>query len=155
MDMPQNQDFKYVLQDFGNIYIGARYSYEEMLKSEEIPYKWKAIIRHYLLKETSPETTMENHIFFMKEDDFAYETDDMKAYLKENPNFETAINQLKDSPVNANTAGVLSGVQTEARLTFNEIMPQVYDGKLTTQDAVDQLAASVNKAIENYNESIK
>ena len=62
MDMPQNQDFKYVLQDFGNIYIGARYSYEEMLKSEEIPYKWKAIIRHYLLKETSPETTMENHI---------------------------------------------------------------------------------------------
>ena len=56
MDMPQNQDFKYVLQDFGNIYIGARYSYEEMLKSEEIPYKWKAIIRHYLLKETSPET---------------------------------------------------------------------------------------------------
>ena len=28
MDMPQNQDFKYVLQDFGNIYIGARYSYE-------------------------------------------------------------------------------------------------------------------------------
>ena len=85
----------------------------------------------------------------------AYETDDMKAYLKENPNFETAINQLKDSPVNCNTAGVLSGVQTEARLTFNEIMPQVYDGKLTTQDAVDQLAASVNKAIENYNESIK
>ena len=85
----------------------------------------------------------------------AYETDDMKAYLEENPNFETAINQLKDSPVNCNTAGVLSGVQTEARLTFNEIMPQVYDGKLTTQDAVDQLAASVNKAIENYNESIK
>ena len=60
----------------------------------------------------------------------AYETEDMKAYLKENPNFETAINQLKDSPVNCNTAGVLSGVQTEARLTFNEIMPQVYDGKL-------------------------
>ena len=67
----------------------------------------------------------------------------------------TAGYQLKDSPVNCNTAGVLSGVQTEARLTFNEIMPQVYDGKLTTQDAVDQLAASVNKAIENNNESIK
>ena len=83
MDMPQNQDFKYVLQDFGNIYIGARYSYEEMLKSEEIPYKWKAIIRHYLLKETSPETTMENHIFFMKEDDFAYETfQELKASFK-------------------------------------------------------------------------
>ena len=40
MDMPQNQDFKYVLQDFGNIYIGARYYFLEMLKSEEFPYKW-------------------------------------------------------------------------------------------------------------------
>ena len=54
-----------------------------MLKREEIPYKWKAIIRHYLLKETSPETTMENHIFFMKEDDFAYETfQELKASFK-------------------------------------------------------------------------
>ena len=90
MDMPQNQDFKYVLQDFGNIYIGARYSYEEMLKSEEIPYKWKAIIRHYLLKETSPETTMENHIFFMKEDDFAYETfQELKASFKMSGHYES------------------------------------------------------------------
>ena len=37
----------------------------------------------FLLKETSPETTMENHIFFMKEDDFAYETfQELKASFK-------------------------------------------------------------------------
>lgn len=37
--------------------------------------------------------------------------------LKENLNFETAINQLKDSPVNCTIQQVFSsGVQTEARL---------------------------------------
>ena len=85
----------------------------------------------------------------------AYEVDEMKAYIEENPNFVTAINQLNDTPVNNYTAGVLSGVQTEARLVFNEVMQQVYDGKLTPEQAVTNLAEQVNKAIENYNASIQ
>lgn len=84
----------------------------------------------------------------------AYENEDMKAYIEENPNFTTAIDQLNDSPVNNYTAGVLSGVQTEARLTFNEIIPKLYDGGITPQEAVDELASEVNKAIENYNASL-
>lgn len=83
----------------------------------------------------------------------AYETEDMKAYIEENPNFMTAINQLNDSPVNNYTAGVLSGVQTESRLIFNEIMPQIYDGSLSPEDGVAELAKKVNEAIENYNAS--
>lgn len=84
----------------------------------------------------------------------AYETEEMKAYLEENPNFATAINQLNDTPVNNYTAGVLSGVQTESRQLFNEVMQQVYDGTMTPQEGVDTLAEKVNKAIENYNASI-
>ncbi len=81
--MAQNNDFKYVLQDFGNIYIGARYTYGEMVSGDEMPFKWKAIVRHYFLKEVSPETTMENHIFFMKEEDLSYQTlKELKASFK-------------------------------------------------------------------------
>ena len=77
------KNLKQLCVDFDLYTLGTSEEYEEMLKSEEIPYKWKAIIRHYLLKETSPETTMENHIFFMKEDDFAYETfQELKASFK-------------------------------------------------------------------------
>ena len=83
----------------------------------------------------------------------AYELEDMKAYLEEYPAFETAINQLNDTPANNYTAGVLSGVQTESRLIFNEIIPQLYDGSLSPQDAVDSLASQVNAAVENYNAS--
>lgn len=81
--MAQSNDFKYVLQDFGNIYIGARYTYGEMVSGDEMPFKWKAIVRHYFLKEVSPETTMENHIFFMKEEDLSYQTlKELKASFK-------------------------------------------------------------------------
>ena len=79
----ENRDFKYVLQDFGNLYIGARSSYGEMLENEDIPFKWKAVVRHYLLKEVDPATTMENHIFFMTKKDFSYETlRELKAKFK-------------------------------------------------------------------------
>ena len=81
--MAENRDFKYVLQDFGNLYIGARFTYGEMLENEDIPFKWRAIVRHYLLKEVNPDTTMENHIFFMTERDFSYETfRELKAKFK-------------------------------------------------------------------------
>src|SRR5699024_5808952 len=84
----------------------------------------------------------------------AYETEDMKAYIEENPNFTTAIDQLQESPVNNYTAGVLSGVQTESRLIFNEIIPELYDGNITPEEGVASLADQVNKAIENYNASV-
>ena len=54
-----------------------------MLENEDIPFKWKAVVRHYLLKEVDPATTMENHIFFMTKKDFSYETlRELKAKFK-------------------------------------------------------------------------
>lgn len=81
--MTENNDFKYVIQDFGNIYIGARFSYGEMTVREDMPFKWKAVIAHYILKDVDPSTTMENHIFFMTEQDFSYQTfRELKAKFK-------------------------------------------------------------------------
>lgn len=81
----------------------------------------------------------------------AYETEEMKAFIAENPNFMTAINQLNDTPVNGYTAGVLSGVAAESRILFNEAMEKTYNGEYTPQQAIDFLAESVNSAITNYN----
>ena len=83
----------------------------------------------------------------------AYELDEMKAYIEEYPGFGIAVQQLKDSPINAYTAGVLSGVATESRLAFQDLVPLVYDGSLSPADATAQLAATANAAIENYNAS--
>jgi sn-glycerol 3-phosphate transport system substrate-binding protein len=85
----------------------------------------------------------------------AYETPAMKDFIAQNPNFTTAINQLKATPVNGYTAGVLSGVATESRTIFNEAMEKTYDGTYTPEQAVSFLAEKVNAAIANYNSSTK
>ena len=68
------EDFKYVLQDTGNLYLGAGFSYEELLEAEMVPFKLKAILSHYILKESSPDTTLESEFYYLKEDTFLYET---------------------------------------------------------------------------------
>lgn len=85
----------------------------------------------------------------------AYETPAMKDFIAKNPNFTTAINQLKDTPVNGYTSGVLSGVATESRKLFNEAMEKTYDGTYTPEQGVSFLAEKVNAAITNYNLSTK
>lgn len=115
---------------------------------EELAWKF---VEYMTTAEVQAKWSMGTGYFAINE--AAYELDEMKAYLEEYPQFATAVNQLKDSPVNAYTAGVLSGVQTESRLKFNEIMPQVYSGELSPADGIAQLASAVNAAIENYNAS--
>ena len=63
MEELQDTDFKYVMQDTGNIYIGARLTYAELMDQEMLPFKMKTIIQHYFLKETSLETTLESETF--------------------------------------------------------------------------------------------
>lgn len=67
-----DRDYKHVIQDVTNIYIGGKLSYGEMLDMDEIPFKLKIILSRYILTEMSKEATIENHIFFMKKEDMSY-----------------------------------------------------------------------------------
>ena len=67
-----NNDFRYVMQDMTNVYIGAKYTYDEIMNVDEVPFKLKVILSHYMLKEIAGNTTLENHIFYMKPDDMSY-----------------------------------------------------------------------------------
>jgi len=68
----ENRDFKYVIQDVSKLYVGAKFTYQEMMDTDEIPFKFKAILSHYILKEVAGNTTPENHIFFIKDTDISY-----------------------------------------------------------------------------------
>lgn len=67
-----DRDFKYFMQDVSKVYIGARYSYGEMMEIEHLPFKLKAILGHYILKDVAADTTPENHIFYMRDTDLSY-----------------------------------------------------------------------------------
>lgn len=70
----RNDDYKYFIQDTGSIYLGAKFSYAEILEQEMVSFKYKSIIEHYILKDTDPETTLESQLYYMTPDQFSYKT---------------------------------------------------------------------------------
>ena len=79
----QNRDFKYFMQDTGALYLGAKYSYAEILGDEMVTFKYKSIVEHYILKDTDPETTLESQLYYMTPEQFSYRTyQQLKARVK-------------------------------------------------------------------------
>ena len=66
-------DFKYYMQDIERHYFGARYNYNELVKNEMVPFKFKTIITKYMKDEVNPETTLESHLYYMKREGLDYE----------------------------------------------------------------------------------
>ena len=73
-DNVQDNDFKYVMQDTGNVYLGARFTFEELMGQEMVPFKVKAILTHYIFKEVNPKTSLESQFYYMETGNFLYET---------------------------------------------------------------------------------
>ncbi len=65
-------DFKYYMQDIERYYFGARYSYNELLANEMVPFKFKSIITKYIKDEVEYDTTLESHLYYMGKDSFDY-----------------------------------------------------------------------------------
>lgn len=79
----QDNDYKYFMQDSGSIFIGARYSYLEIMDNEMANFKFKAIIEHYLAKDTDLSTSLESHLYYLTKDQFSYKTyKQLKARVK-------------------------------------------------------------------------
>ena len=69
------EEFKYVLQDRSTYGFGARLTYAECLADNDVPFKFRAIIEHYILKDDiSADTSLESHLYYMKADEFAART---------------------------------------------------------------------------------
>ncbi len=83
VSLAQDRDFKYMLQDTGHIYLGARFSYGELQGEEMVPFKLKTIFSHYILKEVDASSTLESHFYYMTEDTFSYQTyQELKVKIK-------------------------------------------------------------------------
>lgn len=70
----QENDFKYFMQDLGSLYLGARYSYAEIIGNDMVPFKLKSVIEHYIMKDTQAETTLESQFYYMTAEEFSYRT---------------------------------------------------------------------------------
>lgn len=85
----------------------------------------------------------------------AYEVPEYIAYLEMNPNAQVALNQLHDSPLNNVTAGAKVGVMAELRQIWQENMDLYLQGAFSTEEALEEMASAGNRAISNYNATVK
>lgn len=67
-------DYKYVMQDSGSYSFGAKYTYAELIADQMAPFKFKAIVEHYIAKDTDPETSIESHLYYLTPDMFSART---------------------------------------------------------------------------------
>lgn len=68
------EDYKYVMVDTGNVYLGAKYTYGELLQNEDIPFKIRTIVERYILPQADVETTLESDFYYMSPDSLACRT---------------------------------------------------------------------------------
>ncbi len=68
------EDYKYVMQDASHLYLGAKYSYEEIVENEEIPFKFRLIVERYIYDDAEPSVTMEEHLYNLTDKGVAFRT---------------------------------------------------------------------------------
>lgn len=69
--------------DTGNIYLGARLTYQDIMENEEVPFKIKAIVERYIVSEIDSEVSLESHFYYMEKESFSYKTfQQMKTRVK-------------------------------------------------------------------------
>ncbi|MBQ2100146.1 MAG: hypothetical protein II477_03625 [Lachnospiraceae bacterium] len=76
---------KYVMQDVGTLYVGTKYTFEEILESEEIPFKFRLLCERYLLPEADREDTLETTLYYLDPKSFVVKIlKQLKAKVKVN-----------------------------------------------------------------------
>ena len=68
----QYEDYKYVMQDTYLLYLGAKYTFEEICGNEDVPFKFRLIVERYVYDEADPETTLESHFYYLSDQSFLY-----------------------------------------------------------------------------------
>lgn len=70
--MGTDQDFKYVIQDFSNVYVGARLTYEELTQSTDTPARLNSAIFMYIAKEAVMDKQICEHLYEIEEGSMPY-----------------------------------------------------------------------------------
>ena len=68
----QYEDYKYVMQDTYQMYLGTKYSIQEVIDNEEVPFKFRLIVERYVYQDMDPETTLESQLYYLTSRDLAF-----------------------------------------------------------------------------------
>ena len=64
------EDFKYCIQDSNCLYIGTKYTLNEIAEDEEILFKFRRVCAESFKNGSDGEDTLETMLYYLKPDDF-------------------------------------------------------------------------------------
>ncbi len=59
------EENKYSMQDTSFLYVGTKYTMEELIHEDEIPFKFRLIVERYILPEVDLQDTLESHLYYL------------------------------------------------------------------------------------------
>ena len=65
------EDYKYSMQDVSRVYVGCKYSFEELMDDDDLLFKFRSIVERYILQEADPQDTLETHLYYLEPKSFA------------------------------------------------------------------------------------
>lgn len=79
------EDYKYCMQDVASVYIGTKYSLQELLDDKTIPFKFQLLVARYIMPEADLEDSLETHLYYLQEKSFLVRIyEQLKAKVKIN-----------------------------------------------------------------------
>ena len=70
MQMNTYEDYKYSMLDTNCLYVGAKYTFAEIMENEEILFKFRKVTAESLSKGSDREDTLETFLYYLEKDDF-------------------------------------------------------------------------------------
>ncbi len=76
----ENRDYKYMLQDVTTIYLGAKYTYADLIEERDMSFKVKTLVNRFVGPELEKEglsigeVSLESHFYYMEGSGYVYQT---------------------------------------------------------------------------------
>ena len=129
------EPYKYIMSDIGNIYIGARFTYRELLENDDVNFKLKSIIRHYILKDSDEGNTLESEFYYISPDSNVY-----SVYEQLRVKIKVMVRRKKKGLLGRNTFEYSEETRSLKELAMTDKQKKEGEGMVISEIAISKLA---------------
>lgn len=129
------EDYKYAMQDLSNLYIGAKYTMDEILEEESISFKFRMVTERYILPESDREDTLETHLYYLDPKSFI-----VKIYKQLKAKVKVSVIEEKKSADGSVKKSYCTRVMTPEELSAVPVAEKELKGMVIQELSINKLA---------------
>ena len=129
------EDYKYAMQDLSNLYIGAKYTMDEILEEENISFKFRMVTERYILPESDREDTLETHLYYLDPKSFI-----VKIYKQLKAKVKVSVIEEKKSADGSVRKSYCTRVMTPEELSAVPAAEKEQKGMVIQELSINKLA---------------